>query len=336
MDDPAPNWMRMLQALGAFSVPGFIFLSGFCLGLPTINRGFRLESLPEFFRRRAARILPAYYAALVCAVLAAVCISHTLPLSALSIVNPDISGPLLLIQDLYGTASYDGPLWSLAPEVHIYFCLPLILWLFRQIAPGKAAVTCVIFASAAQYFAARYGYPSLSLYLYGIFAVGVYAAWHRVSCTILRSAKTLKWISISAFVLFGLVTFEIGYARFWEMLPALSVLECLVLLPLFGLLFQSPIGNLRRFLESPGCQFLGRISYSLYLTHWIIESVLLLYIPHSWSAPARCALCLLLGAPMSILFATQFYRLFEHPYFVYRDSQSRHDVSPSLKPSLSP
>ena len=336
MHDPAPDWMRLLQALGAFSVPGFIFLSGFCLSLPTIQRGFRLESLLEFFRRRAARILPAYFAALACAAMAAVYMTHTIPLSALSTVNPDISGPLLLIQDFYGSVSYNGPLWSLAPEVHIYLCFPLMLWLFRQIHPVKAAATCIILACAAQYFAARCGYPSLSFYLYGIFAVGIYAAWHRVLGKCLPSIRILKWISSSACVLYSILALEIGYARFWEMLPGLSVLECMVLLPVFGLLFQSPTGSLRRCLESPVCQFLGRRSYSLYLTHWIIESILLLFIPLSWSAPLRCALCLLLGVPMCILFASLFYRLFEHPYFVFRDSQIRREVVPSLKPLPSP
>ncbi len=57
-DPAAPAWMRLLQMLGAFCVPGFIFLSGFCLALPTIGRGFRLDSFWGFFGRRAARLLP--------------------------------------------------------------------------------------------------------------------------------------------------------------------------------------------------------------------------------------------------------------------------------------
>ena len=332
---PAPDWMRLLQALGAFGVPGFIFLSGFCLGLPTIKLGFKLSSFPNFLRRRAYRIFPAYYMALVCAVIVATYFTHTFPKNWLTAPNPNITGPLLLIQDAYGSAPYDGPLWSMAPELHIYLCFPLILWLFRNWEAGKAAIAWVIVGCIAQHFAEIWGCRSLSFYLYGIFAVGVYAAWHLVSGLMLPSVDNLKKMSAGACFLFAALTLEVGYRHFWDMLPVLSVLECLVLLPVFGLLFQHPLGSLRKFLESPLMQFLGKVSYSLYLTHWIVLSLILMLFPASWPVYLRCAVGLLFGIPASVLFAALFYRLFEHPYLSERRNITNRDI-PSINPAIAP
>ncbi len=101
-----------------------------------------------------------------------------------------------------------------------------------------------------------------------------------------------------------------------------SGLAGLVLLPVFGLLFQQPGCGLRRFLECPPVQFLGRISYSLYLTHWVVLSLVLLLVPLSWPAPTRCAAALMLGVPAGIVVASVFYRLFEHPYLSQKRPRS--------------
>ena len=68
--DRAPFWAGAL-IYGRFAVIVFIALSGFSLALPPARSGWRLDSLATFARRRAWRILPPYWAALIFSVIMA-------------------------------------------------------------------------------------------------------------------------------------------------------------------------------------------------------------------------------------------------------------------------
>lgn len=62
--DNAPPWAAGF-IYGRFAVVVFIVLSGFSLSLSPARHGWRLGGLATFARRRAWRILPPYWAALV-------------------------------------------------------------------------------------------------------------------------------------------------------------------------------------------------------------------------------------------------------------------------------
>ena len=61
--DHAPFWAAWF-IYGRFAVVVFIALSGFSLALSPARNGWRLDGILNFARRRAQRILPAYWAAL--------------------------------------------------------------------------------------------------------------------------------------------------------------------------------------------------------------------------------------------------------------------------------
>lgn len=71
----AERWNRLLLAstkwlmLGRHGVNVFIVLSGFCLAMPLVKNHRRRFDLTEFFKRRARRILPTYYAAMAMSLL---------------------------------------------------------------------------------------------------------------------------------------------------------------------------------------------------------------------------------------------------------------------------
>src|SRR6266446_573435 len=59
-----PHWF-ILFAQGNLAVDVFIVLSGFCLMLPVVSLGYEVSGgAVHFFRRRARRILPPYFAAM--------------------------------------------------------------------------------------------------------------------------------------------------------------------------------------------------------------------------------------------------------------------------------
>src|ERR687883_1606131 len=62
--DRAPFWAAGF-IYGRFAVVVFIVLSGFSLALAPARHGWRLDGVSRFAVRRAGRILPPYFAALV-------------------------------------------------------------------------------------------------------------------------------------------------------------------------------------------------------------------------------------------------------------------------------
>lgn len=125
---------------GHYAVGAFIVLSGYCLMLPIVRStdGKISGGTFHFFKRRAMRILPPYYAALI---LSLVWLFSTRKLTDhLGISAPDthwadnftagtIISHLLLVHNwspVWNTL-IDAPMWSVATEWQIYFLFPLLL-----------------------------------------------------------------------------------------------------------------------------------------------------------------------------------------------------------------
>lgn len=109
----------------------FFVLSGFLLFLPYARAmldGQRLPSTRRFYRRRALRILPAYWVCLAIMVALKFYVQHV-PFSL-----GDVTAHIFLIHDFFPqfNRDYDGPFWTLAVEAQFYLLLPLlaliVLW----------------------------------------------------------------------------------------------------------------------------------------------------------------------------------------------------------------
>src|SRR3954467_12743535 len=141
--DTAPFWAAWF-IYGRFAVVVFIVLSGFSLALSPARHGWRLDGLARFARRRARRILPAYWAAL-----------PFRPAGAWPVVPPpgqgapDVKAVVvngLLVQNLVGAATPNRAFWSMAVEAQLYVMFPLLLLMVRRwgAAAMVAAVTLVV------------------------------------------------------------------------------------------------------------------------------------------------------------------------------------------------
>ncbi|NYI40274.1 acyltransferase family protein [Demequina lutea] len=149
MPDQA-QWYQTVQALfmkGAFGVSTFFVLSGMLLSYPywkAYLAGQPMPKLGHFVRRRAARIVPAYYASLL--------VSFALTFA----IAPDAGYKVWrLIAGLTFTSDFDyvtffpseinGPLWSISFEVFSYVLLALMMaalfwWIGRRVAGSGAKV----------------------------------------------------------------------------------------------------------------------------------------------------------------------------------------------------
>jgi peptidoglycan/LPS O-acetylase OafA/YrhL len=120
-------------------VDAFIVLSGFCLFLPFVSDPGRFTS-GSFLRRRAFRILPAYWASMVIAVTLPVVLVIVTRLVGLQ-ANWQPFPPLKQwVTHLTMTHTFfpdtwngiNGVYWSLGLEVQFYVFLPLLILLYRR------------------------------------------------------------------------------------------------------------------------------------------------------------------------------------------------------------
>ncbi|MGI4790214.1 MAG: acyltransferase family protein [Janthinobacterium lividum] len=129
--------LRIVFSYGAASVPLFLALSGFCLFWP-VARKYPLPDVRvdffQFIQRRARRILPPYYIALLGFVLYERIVPGQLtaeyPSGGVKVVIEHI----LMLQNfsLKAFAATNSVFWSLAVEWQMYLAFPLFLWVIRR------------------------------------------------------------------------------------------------------------------------------------------------------------------------------------------------------------
>ncbi|WP_309722304.1 acyltransferase [Armatimonas sp.] len=146
-----PPWFHLLK-FGHAAVAIFIVLSGFCLMLPIAQRT-PLVLRPDFLKRRARRILPAYFAAMGLSLLLGLAFPQTLPPHSWEWQS--LLTHLFLVHNWVPrwSISINGPFWSIALEWQIYFIFALVLiplrqrfgWLTTLLAAGGISVLPLFF-----------------------------------------------------------------------------------------------------------------------------------------------------------------------------------------------
>lgn len=122
---------------GAICVDLMILLSGFCLFLPYARNMFREEKDPsagQFYRKRAARIMPSYYVSLLI-----VLVCFAIPLGEYTGVS-DMLGDLIphifFIHNWFGASfqstHLNGVLWTVGVIVQFYVVFPFLAKAFKK------------------------------------------------------------------------------------------------------------------------------------------------------------------------------------------------------------
>ena len=123
----------------------FIALSGFSLAVAPARAGWRISSKRRFFFRRAWRILPPYWPALLFSLVIAWTITPQPGEAVPTIKSVLVNG--LLVQDVFGAPTPNGAFWSIPVEVQLYLFFPLlvfILWRFGSLVMVGAVTTVVV------------------------------------------------------------------------------------------------------------------------------------------------------------------------------------------------
>ena len=313
----APFWATWFS-YGRFAVVVFIVLSGFSLALSPARHGWRLDAVRQFARRRARRILPAYWAALL----------FSLAVAWLIVPQPGDGIPNaksvvvygLLVQNLVGAHSPNGAFWSMAVEAQLYLLFPLLLLIVRRRGAIIMVATITLVAVAIDVVGSHIG--SLNTYvihsppdLAALFAVGALTAGI-VGASRGRGSWPWGWLALAA-VAPVLVTICVQGPRwtddhlFWIDLALGPAIACL----LAGLA-TGRAAPLLRLLDARPLRGLGLCSYSLYLTHSAIVVVVYEKIVAGRIAQGVPAFLVTVGlaVPATIVFARVFAAVFEIPF----------------------
>ena len=313
-----PSWLHWL-GMGRFAVIFFLVLSGFSLAVSAAGNGWRLGGVRRFLKRRAWRILPAYWAALVFSLiitLTVVKMPHSAPPNTRSVV---VFG--LLLQDIVPAPTPNGAFWSISVEALLYLTFPLLLLITRRAGVWTmllcASVPVVVAGLIVDppWFADRH----LAWQLLPVFAAGVAAAG------ILRADDRVRrlpwfWLSMAAAAPVAALMVIRGGAwvvrhYFWLDLAVTPALAMLVV----ALATARP-APLVRFLSTRPLVWLGSFSYSLYLIHLPIVVALYLTVvkPRLGHSLEAFAVTTVAAGCVSLITAWLFARVFEFPFQRHR------------------
>lgn len=305
---------------GFIGVDIFFVISGFLIStiiLGNLHKG--TFSYLEFYRRRIRRIFPALMVVLLaCLVLGwfGLLAGEYQQVGRHTLGGIGFVSNLMLWSeagyDYFNTASESKPLlhlWSLAIEEQFYIVWPLLLvalwkrrWNFMGIACGIALVSFAFNVLSFPEHAQAAFYSPLSrfweLIIGGLLA---YALMHRADL-MTRYANAQSALGM-ALVVAGLVLIdkERAFPGWWALLPTLGAAL---------LISAGPLAWLNRtVLSNPVAVWFGKISYPLYLWHWPLLSLAMLWNNEETPAgPVRLGLVLL-----AIALAWLTYRFIELP-----------------------
>lgn len=324
---------------GNTGVALFFALSGFLLSRPywhALLFGAPMPSPGSYFLRRAARIMPAYYACLT----GLIAINHLWQEQGwLS----DVMLHYLFVMNLSESSifSINPPFWTVAVEVQFYVLLPIFFELVRSVSARKAAVVIALLALAAYIanamllgaFADASSYAAVSprvaqpspVIVYSVlahlphFLLGTLSAWlFLILCSrpdrsfvgFGPGAEIVLWTCV--LLLFTILAtpldgwLQVPHGRY--NLPFVPLLLCLVIVLV-------PItASGRRLLDAPLARAIGTISFGVYLYHLPLQHLtarlmerLSLPPTEHWFAFGGGSLMLTLGV------AAMSYRLLERP-----------------------
>jgi peptidoglycan/LPS O-acetylase OafA/YrhL len=336
-------WGRPLDLLlySHLGVTLFLVLSGFCLALPVVRNANQLGGAARYFKARAWRILPPYYAALLLLLL----VNSCWPVAAWGRhpvgLTPEISWQVmatnfLLLHDvLPDYNSINGPFWSIATEWHLYFVFPALVWVLHRfgtrallLCGGAAAFGLTWFDFAHPYVVGLMKVPQPA-YFIALFVMGAVAASYAFDPRYAEARPRLYrngWlVGAGLCVPLCMLLWKyriIGGHNIWDFINHLHLIDPLsgavAAAWLLGLCGLRPAHRLRRLLESRALVWIGGFSYSLYLVHVPILATLNHLLEDSGMSKASPLASFFLlatgGGALCVLFAWGFAKLFERRY----------------------
>ena len=328
-----PKILVALTMGGWVGVNLFFVLSGFLITGILLDTKSRPDYYKRFYFRRALRILPLYYAVLVL----------LLVLVRAGLVARHVSWAFLGLSSVYlsnvtvllGVPMQYGVLWSLAVEEHFYLLWPAAVRALsrRKVIVCAATVVVVCLLLRMLYCALGWvggGYTWLSAD--GLAMGAALAAVARGTGDtrkLVRRFSVLAFLACSVLFLLG-APFGILLARHFLGVTLRDTAIDLFFAAAVGWTLLAGTSRWRQFANLRPLQFLGKISYGIYLTHMLIFEVVahftLRYWPRLQPSAGHFSLMLLqfcVAGSLTIAVTYLSRRYFEEFFLRMKDRASR-------------
>lgn len=265
------NGVATVESMGTFAVYVFFVLSGLTMMMVYADRfgdGVSPAAVRGFFRKRAARLLP-----LLAVVAILSCVRQAFS-GAPDVATAVLTGTGLMALHMPGFLSNSVGAWSLGIELAFYAVFPIVAMLARSW--KSVAIPALVLLAAQHLVLWKIGgrtdfwhYYISNLIFAPFFALGILAYFDRGP----------RRSSMLAVTLLGLVAL-LGYSTVVRTDLMRDQLSYLVLTAGCGLVIWAAWRSRLPAWLVPIGAFLGDISYSLYLTHWIANDVVrVLHLP---------------------------------------------------------
>ncbi|WP_055048506.1 acyltransferase family protein [Devosia sp. A16] len=365
------EWFRVFAQIGTFGVAMFFVLSGFLLSRPfwqALDRGEAAPSLRIYAMRRAARILPGFWLALIV----------TFVLS-ITVFGARLDGQLWLrlFAGMFAVADWhwvtlfpvevNGPLWSISFEVTSYLLLPLGFtalffmarwtgggWQLRALWLGVIGLALVAHWLFTQYYrvdtyqrgwdygligGAKTWMPRFNPFgFFAMFAIGALAGGLQVRWAKYRHAVfdaiALACLAWGIWLMRQQLSAETPDGWGWLGVPY-GFPWFVLAVALF--LASSPSSVLLgRLLDNGLTRYIARVSFGIYIWHYVVLELVRVYwdpqIDHGQASdPTRFVVTSSLIAIITFAVAHLSYHLVENPVIQWaRRREQRHAGSATL------
>jgi peptidoglycan/LPS O-acetylase OafA/YrhL len=312
----APHFLNTLQENGRYGVAFFFVISGFLIGtllLREQEKNGRID-LWKFYGRRALRLLPLYYAALLLqAVMVFVLRQYTPENQAL--FAEKLPSYVFYYSNWLATAT-QGPFfqaWSLAVEEQFYLAFGLLLFFARS----RTVILATLAALLVKFFVYEaYGAVDAGSTLWRVVfsyrepvLFGVLAAFalnrRRGFELFQRGLDSTPVITFLGLATAGWLCLHLmRHESFWDA----QLLYLLMTLTVIGLAIRPATA----FVNNRFMMHIGKISYGIYLLHMFVIATVKKLPGGEWPA-----FCFLLSTAMVIIVASLVYKFFEQPIIAF-------------------
>jgi peptidoglycan/LPS O-acetylase OafA/YrhL len=320
-------WFVGFLLYGHLAVAVFIVVSGFSLALaPVRHDGELVGGARRFVRRRAWRILPAYWAALILSTIIFVGILE--PSTGAGTAARSFGIHAALLQDVFANTPFNGTLWSIAVEWQIYFVFPLILLVARRrgmlFAVTLTAGVVLVAHALSETPTVLAKISHLSPQFLMLFGFGVLAAWmaHGKGPRLSQRAALIGlFAACGTFVALALSQGSPWMAAHWFTVDAVAGVGVACGLLMAG---RSDGRWKAATLGSRPAVFIGAFSYSIYLIHGPLLELIRRFVIVPLDLPPLVNFVVLLtcAVPVLLVACYAFFVLFERPFLSRRDFAS--------------
>jgi len=279
-----------LFTAGHLGVAIFFALSGFVIAHSVRGVSITPGYVGRFMLRRSIRLDPPYWASILFVVAMAALSARIKGVSIELPTLPQTVAHLFYLQTLLGFRQINWVYWTLTYEVQFYLVLVVLIMIGQRMRIGSPLMALVPFLATVGLWLGLVSIPTgLFINLWHSFVAGALAYWAKTDRLALYLLALLCGVSL---------------------LLSADAFTVLSLLTAVGLHLSYRWGYLFRGLDWRWLQFLGTVSYSLYLTHNPVVGAVG-FISARWFGSEVATLILSIAA--SIGFAALFWFLLERP-----------------------